>query len=147
MDKPKSLQARVQALEDIEEIRKLKARCWFSSDRKQWDEFGECFTEDAILDVPPETHLVGRKEIVESLSTIMASFTTIHQGHHADITLTGDTTARATWAMYDNVQNKDANLKMQDYGVYEDEFVKENGKWKIKKSTRTNLLTEIGKID
>ena len=70
----RSLEARIRALEDIEEIRKLKARCWLSSDRKLWDEFGECFTEDAIMDVPPATHLEGRKEIVESLSSIMASF-------------------------------------------------------------------------
>lgn len=147
MDEIKSLQARIRALEDIEEIRKLKARCWFSSDKKQWDEFGECFTEDAILDAQPSTHLEGRKEIVESLSSIMSSFTTVHQGLHADITLTSDTTARAIWAMYDHVQNKDANLKMEEYGYYEDEFVKENGKWKIKKSTRTNFLSEIGKID
>ena len=49
--------------------------------------------------------------------------------------------------MSDHVQNKDANLKMKDYGFYEDEFVKENGKWKIKKMTRTNFLTEVGPIE
>ena len=104
MDEIRSLQARVRALEDIEAIRKLRARYWLSIDRKQWDEFGDCFTEDAIMDVPPTTHWQGRKEIIQSLSEILASFITVHQGHHADIELTSDTTAKGIWAMYDNLQ-------------------------------------------
>ena len=147
MDEIKSLQARVRALEDIEEIRKLKARCWISEDRKLWDEFGECFTEDAIMDVPPATHLEGKKEIVQSLSSILASFITVHQWHHADITLTSDKTAKAVWSLYDNVQDKSSNIKIEDYGFSDEEYVKENGKWKIKKLTVTPFLTKIGPIE
>ena len=147
MDELQELRARVRALEDIEAIRKLKARYWLSVDRKLWDEFGECFTEDAVMDVPPVTHWQGRKEIVQSLSKVLVSFITVHQGHHADIELTSDTTARAIWAMYDNLQDNRLNTKMEGFGFYEDEYVKENGRWKIKKLKLTRFFTQNQRID
>jgi len=147
VDELQELRARVRALEDIEAIRKLKARYWLSIDRKLWDEFGECFTEDAVMDVPPVTHWQGKKEIVQSLSKILASFITVHQGHHSDIELTSDTTAKGIWAMYDNLQDKHLNTKMEGYGFYEDEYVKENGRWKIKKLKLTRFFTQNQRID
>ena len=147
MDELQELQARVRALEDIEAIRKLKARYWLSVDRKLWAEFGECFTDDAVMDVPPVTHWQGRKEIVQSLSKILASMITVHQGHHVDIELTSDTTAKGIWAMYDNLQDKRLNSKMEGYGFYEDEYVKENGRWKIKKLKLTRFFTQNQRID
>ena len=147
MDELQELRARVRVLEDIEAIRKLKARYWLSVDRKLWDDFGECFTEDAVMDVPPVTHWQGRKEIVQSLSKILASFITVHQGHHVDIELTSDTTAKAIWAMYDNLQDKRLNTKMEGYGFYEDEYVKENGRWKIKKLKLTRFFVQNQRID
>ena len=147
MDELQELRARVRALEDIEAIRKLKARYWLSVDRKLWDEFGECFTEDAVMDVPPVTHWQGRKEIVQSLSKVLASFITVHQGHHADIELTSDTTAKGVWAMYDNLQDKRLNTKMEGFGFYEDEYVKENGRWKINKLKLTRFFTQNQRID
>jgi len=147
VDELQELRARVRALEDIEAIRKLKARYWLSVDRKLWDEFGECFTEDAVMDVPPVTHWQGRKEIVQSLSKVLASFITVHQGHHADIELTSDTTAKGVWAMYDNLQDKRLNTKMEGFGFYEDEYVKENGRWKINKLKLTRFFTQNQRID
>ena len=147
MDELQELRARVRALEDIEAIRKLKARYWLSVDRKLWDEFGECFTEDVVMDVPPVTHWQGRKEIVQSLSKVLASFITVHQGHHADIELTSDTTAKGVWAMYDNLQDKRLNTKMEGFGFYEDEYVKENGRWKINKLKLTRFFTQNQRID
>ncbi len=147
MDELKALQVRIAALEDIEAIRKLKARYWFSIDRKQWEEFGECFADDAVMDVPPVTHWVGKKEIVQSLPKILASYVTVHQGHHADINLISDTEAKATWAMYDNLQSKRFDTKLEGYGFYEDEYVKENGKWKIKKLKLSRFFVKNEKID
>jgi hypothetical protein len=92
--------------------------------------------------VPPTTHFQGKEEIVQSLAKILDSFVTAHHGHHADIELTSDTTAKGIWAMYDNVQNNRLNTKMEGYGFYEDEYVKENGKWKIKKLKLIRLFSQ-----
>ena len=147
MDELKELRARIRVLEDIEAVRKVKAKYWLCVDRKLWDEFGDCFTEDAIIDVPPVTHWQGRKEIVQSLSKVLESLITVHQGHHADIEITSETTAKATWAMYDNLQNMRSNTKMEGYGFYEDEYVKENGKWKIKYLKLTRFFVQSQRID
>ncbi len=147
MDELQELRAKIRVLEDIEAIRKLKARYWLSVDRKLWDEFGECFTEDDIMDVPPVTRWQGRKDIVEALSNILASFITVHQGHHADIEITSEITAKGIWAMYDNLQDKSLNTKMEGYGFYEDEYVKEKGRWKIKNLKLTRFFVHSQKMD
>lgn len=157
MDELKEMQARLRVLEDIEAIRKLKARYWFSVDRKRWDEFGDCFTEDAeiglkekdsaIVGVPPVGHLKGRKEIVEIISNRCESLLTVHQGYHADIEITSERTAKAIWAVYDNIQNMKSNIKMEGYGFYEDEFAKANGRWQIKNSKVTRFFVQSQRID
>jgi hypothetical protein len=147
MDELKELRARIRVLEDLEAIKKLKARYWLYMDRKLWDEYGDCFTEDAVMDVPPTTKWQGRKEIVQSLSKVLNSLITVHQGHHADIEIISETTAKATWAMYDNIQDMRSNTKMEGYGFYEDEYVKEHGRWKIKNLKLTRFFTQSQRID
>ncbi|MBN2099971.1 MAG: nuclear transport factor 2 family protein, partial [Dehalococcoidia bacterium] len=44
------IEARVRRLEDIEAIKKLKARYWRCVDRKLWAEMAEVFTEEATAD-------------------------------------------------------------------------------------------------
>jgi len=145
VDELKELRVRIRILEDIEAIKKLKARYWICIDKKLWNQFGDCFTEDAILDVPPVTHWEGRNEIVQSNSKILASFITVHQGHHVDIEITSETTAKATWAMYDNLQDM-RSMTMEGYGFYEDEYVKQNGQWKIKRLKLTRIFVQNQQI-
>ena len=42
----------VQRLIDIEAIKQLKARYFRAIDRKEWDELGQVFAPDAVLEVP-----------------------------------------------------------------------------------------------
>jgi hypothetical protein len=147
VDELKQLRTRIVVLEDLEAIKKLKARYWLCMDRKLWDEYGDCFTRDAVMDVPPATHWQGREEIVQSLSKVLNSLITVHQGHHADIEIMSETKAKATWAMYDNIQDMCSNTKMEGYGFYEDEYVKENGRWKIKNLKLTRFFVESQRID
>lgn len=67
-DEPGELQDRVRVWGDIEAIRKLKARYWLSIDKKQRNRSGCCFTEDAMTDVPPWTHRVGKNDTGDALS-------------------------------------------------------------------------------
>jgi len=91
---------------EIEEIKKLKARYFRLMDKKQWDEWREVFTEDAILQHGPnsEDKFEGREQIVGQLSQILANAVTVHHGHMPEIELTSETTATGTWAMFDYVE-------------------------------------------
>src|SRR4030043_471439 len=147
VDELKELREKIRVLEDIEAIRKLKARYWLCIDKKLWNQWGDCFTEDAVMAVPPVTDWQGKKEIVKNLSEYLEamSLITVHQGHHADIEITSETTAKATWAMYDNLQDM-KSMTMEGYGFYEDEFVKENGQWKIKSVKLTRIFKKSQQI-
>ncbi len=125
------LQKRISILEDVEAIKKLKSRYWRCLDRKLWDELADCFVEDAKFDIAPAIKLQGRKEFVEFLVKMLGSARTAHQGHNAEIEITSDTTARGTWALYDDIRFIQPNSRVRGYGFYEEEYVKDDGSWKI----------------
>lgn len=127
---------------EIEEIKKLKARYFRLMDMKQWDEWREVFTEDAILQhgPNPEDKFEGREQIVGQLSQILANAVTVHHGHMPEIELTSESTATGIWAMFDFVEMPGLTLK--GYGHYEEEYIKVDGKWKIKNLRLTRLRVD-----
>jgi hypothetical protein len=143
--KPKlaELEARIKVLEEIEAIKKLKAKYWRCCDKKLWNELEECFTEDATADYFPNLHFEGRKAIIQFLKDSLGPdhMITAHGGHNAEIEITSDTTARGIWALNDLVIIQ-PGTRMRGYGHYEDEYVKENGQWKKKSTKQTRILEE-----
>jgi len=136
------LEARIRVLEDIEAIRKLKAKYWRTIDKKLWDENLQCFTEDFVLEASGGTRVVGGRAFVEFLKGMFdrTTIVTTHQGHQAEIEITSETTARAIWVLRDHIVDWDGKTEMRGRGHYEDEYVKENGAWKIRHTTLTYLL-------
>ena len=125
--------------EDYEAIKKLKARYFRFLDTKRWKEFGELFADDAFF-VNPETGqptVRGRQAIVERVRGFVKDAVTVHHGHMPEIELTGPTTATAIWAMFDSVD--DGERSWQDYGHYEETYVKIDGEWRIRSSKLTRL--------
>ncbi len=141
---PRDLAARIRVLEDIEAIKKLKSKYWRCIDKKLWDEIADCFTEDVILEVPSIWRKQGRKACVQNMKETLgrASIITVHQGHNPDIEITSEKTAKGTWALYDNIIDVQSNIVMKGWGFYEDEYVKENGKWKIKTQNLIRIFTD-----
>ena len=136
---------RIGVLEDIEAIRKLKARYFRCLDKKMWDELTACFTEDAVLaEHERNINLQGAKPIIEFLRQGLGPdhLITVHQGHNSEIEITSDTTARGTWALYSSLFNSQVNKGSRGWGVYEDEYAKEKGEWKIESTTISRLFTE-----
>ena len=89
------VEARVRKLEDIEAIKKLKAKYWRCVDRKLWDEMAEVFTKEATADYGPDIKLKGRPAIVQFLKSSLGADTVItsHVGQRPEIELTGESTA------------------------------------------------------
>jgi hypothetical protein len=139
------LETRIRVLEDIEAIRQLKARYWRYVDNKLWDDLADCFTEDVVLSVPSGTEeemkLEGKKALLGFLKGVLGeSMLTTHQGHQSEIEIISQTTAKGIWVLRDyNVDSK-VNTVYDGRGYYEEEYIKENGEWKIKKYRLSYLL-------
>jgi hypothetical protein len=142
MSQPTHLEARIGVLEDIEAIKKLKAKYWYYVDGKLWNELETCFVEDAAADYGPTIELHGRKAIMQYLKDTLGADTivTFHEGHNPDIEITSDRTARGIWTLHDYAVMQPGRT-MSGWGHYEDEYVKQDGKW-MKKSTKITRILE-----
>jgi ketosteroid isomerase-like protein len=132
---------KIQVLEDIEAIKKLKAKYWNSVDTKQWDKLADCYTEDVVFESPQLGMMEGRDFIVKVFKRAMKNVKTAHQGHNPEIDITGDATATARWALNDRVELVGGTF-FQGYGHYDEDYIKQDGCWKIKRSKLTYIFQE-----
>jgi uncharacterized protein (TIGR02246 family) len=128
--------------DDIEDIKRLKARYFRTMDQKDWDTWGQVFAQDAVMEVPEvDMVLTGRDSIVEFVSSALAAAQTVHHGHMPEIEVTGPDTASGVWAMDDYVEwpasETGARSGLRGYGHYHEEYVREDGDWRI---ARTRLV-------
>ena len=134
-----------KSLEEIEQIKKLKARYFRLMDMKLWEEWGEVFTKDATVRVITmadlEVSWEGRQQIVANNSSILNDVITVHHGHMPEIELTSAATATGIWAMSDYLIFPNGTF-MNGYGHYHEEYVKEDGRWRIKSLLLTRLREE-----
>ena len=138
------LEKRIRVIEDIEAIKKLKAKYFRCVDKKLWEEMETVLTEDAVADYGMGIELLqGRKAIMEFLKKNLArdSMISVHQGHNPEIEITSDTTARGVWVLNDRLIIQTIATS-SGWRYYEDEYVKVNGEWKKKSTKITNILEE-----
>ena len=138
------LEKRIRIIEDIEAIKKLKAKYFRCVDKKLWDEMEEVWVEDAVADYGMGIELLqGRKAILEFLKKNLDrdSMISVHQGHNPEIKITSDTTARGVWVLNDRLIIQTI-ATLNGWRYYEDEYVKVNGEWKKKSTKITNILEE-----
>jgi uncharacterized protein (TIGR02246 family) len=127
---------RLQQLLDIESIKRLKARYFRALDTKDWNAFGEVFTQDAVMEVPEgEVEEHGRDAIVTAVSAVLKGVQTVHHGHMPEIELTGPDTATGIWAMSDYVEwprsEAGDRVGLAGYGHYREQYVRSDGAWRI----------------
>jgi uncharacterized protein (TIGR02246 family) len=131
----------------IQEIQQLKARYFRGIDTKDWAMWADVFTEDAVLEVTDVgMSTTGRAAIVEGVSGALAGTRTVHHGHMPEIELTSSTTARGIWAMYDYVEWPEAadgaRVGLHGYGHYHEEYVRQDGTWRIRRSRLERLRVD-----
>ena len=68
----------------------------------------------------------------------------MHNGHHPEITVDGDT-AVGLWYLHDIFVNLDDNTQFEGSALYRDEYIKVNGEWRIKNSAYERLFEQISK--
>ena len=140
-DELTEMEKRLQTLEDVESIKKLKARYWYCVDNKEWDGIAACYAEDAEFECPRLGKLEGGRIIAGVLRKVMKNIQTAHHGHCPEIEITGEGTATGRWTFNDYVKTKD-NGFFRGYGYYKDEYIRVDGSWKIRSSRIRYLIEE-----
>jgi len=122
-------------LVDVEAIKQLKYRYFRALDCKRWEELGETLAPDATAAYDSGRYSFdGREAIMAFLRDALGSprIVSMHHGHHPEIEITGESTARGTWYLHDMVIFRDIGMVLQGAAFYADEYVKIDGAWKIR---------------
>src|SRR4051812_5655270 len=92
-------------MDDLEAIRRLKARYFRTMDTKDWEGMRQVFAEDVVVDTTDSGGGVirGADEFMAFLREMLAHTVTVHQGHMPEIDVTSETTAIGTWMLNDIV--------------------------------------------
>jgi hypothetical protein len=142
----------MEDLAKIEAIKRLKARYFRLLDTKQWDAWGEVFTEDAVLRVEinvttyggePDIRSAydGRAAIRDGVRGLIHNTLTVHHGHMPEIELTSPTTAKGIWAMEDILETRTSY--MRGYGHYHETYRLVGDDWQIASLRLSRLRVEI----
>ena len=134
------LASRVQALEDIEAIKRLKARWWFACDTRDLAGMRACYDEDDFLIdfgfIGEFTDMDAFMEVFESLAC-HPPHVDMHHGTAPEIEMTGSDNATGRWRMRAELLETETRPVQLMSGYYEDVYARVNGEWKMRVSKYT----------
>jgi hypothetical protein len=131
--------ARLQRLEDIEEIRRLLVDYGRHLDRRDWAAYAALFAARGVWDGgfgagtgPAEIQAMMEKTIGGTLNTGAQS--NFHVLTNFEIEVEGD--EGKAWSRWSFVaQDPDKRARILYAGRYDDELIREGGRWKFKRRT------------
>lgn len=126
--------ARLQRLEDIEAIRRLKAQYLHACDRKRVDLIRACFADGSItIDYGAIGCFDNREDFlrVYQEKACHPEVIDIHHSHNEQIDWLSAQDARATFDLFFYQIDTRSGMLVQLGGFYEDAFRKQDGQWKI----------------
>ncbi len=131
-------------LEDVEAIKRLKARYFRLIDTKDWDGLRQVFSDDVVVDTTASggNVVTGATPFVAFLREAIGDVITVHHGHTPEIEVTSPTTATGVWAMEDQLRWPDGQ-ELRGYGHYHETYEKVDGAWRISTSTLTRLRMDL----
>jgi hypothetical protein len=148
-----------ERLSAIEAIKQLKARYWRGVDTSDGDLVRGILAEDCELNyLDCCTDPASGRDFMPAMNVILegraswiadafkkAGVVTVHQGHHCEIEITGETTASGTWSFTDRffMPEGASFSRLTGYGFYHDTYVKVRGEWKLKTTRITRIRVEV----
>ncbi len=131
-------------MDDLEAIKRLKARYFRTMDTKDWGGMRQVFTDDVVIDTTESGGGVveGADEFIAFLEETLADAVTVHHGHMPEIDLTSPTTARGIWALQDVIVWPNG-LRLLGFGHYHETYAKVGDDWRIASSTLTRLHMDL----
>jgi len=144
------LQRRLRELEDREAIRALKARYFFSCDRKDPAGMRACFADGPVA---IDYGAVGKFENADALVEVFTAIAChphmveLHHAANPQIEVLDDTRARGLWNLHYQLIDTRQRRLTQLAGFYEDEYRKARGAWKISATRFTVTSTLVLALD
>ena len=129
-------------MDDVEDIKKLKARYFRGLDTKDWDLYESVFTEDVVVDLRKAggERFEGRVPFM-AYARGMTLVQSVHQGHMPEIDLTSSTTATGVWSLEDYNIWEDGTQN-HGWGHYLETYEKQGDRWRIKTMALSYLRIE-----
>ncbi len=136
----KALKDKVQRINDSNDIKRLQRIFGYYFDRGLWDEMKDLFSENATLEYAHDGIYLGKKKIREYFYAFGGNKSGLREGQLNEhfqlmpvITLSDDgMTAKGRWRDL-SLQGQYGKKAFWGEGPYENEYVKEEGVWKISK--------------
>ena len=133
------LERRLQVLEDVEAIRKLKARYSQVLDGFSKENVETLFTEDGVWDLDQRGRFVGRQAIKEFSKKLPEALPfCVHYFVQPTIVVEGQR-AKGRWYMLVPATKGDGGA-IWSAGLEDDEYEKVNGEWLISKLKLTSIF-------
>ncbi|MGQ9367167.1 nuclear transport factor 2 family protein [Azospirillum sp. A39] len=141
----------LEQLNDIEDIKQLKARYCRLIDQKKWSELEADFVTDAVIEIAgapggaqDTQRFTTARAFVEGLRALMGPLVSVHQVHAPEIDLVDARRARGVWTIADRLVFPDGNpLRiLQGWGLYHETYEKISGRWRIASVRLERLLVE-----
>lgn len=146
----RQIEQRLQALEDIEAIRRLKARYLACCDAKDPVGMREAFADGPVR---IDYGVIGTFDRADALVEIFKQIgchphmVEMHHGVNPQIELTGPDSAKAHWGLHYQLINTNENTLTQLGAYYDDEYRRTPQGWKIE-ATRcvvtSTLVLQLG---
>jgi hypothetical protein len=123
------------AMDDLEDIKRVKYRYLRALDTKQWGEFADTLTEDVVGEyggsLGEEHHFTNRDSLVEFMRmSLPANVISEHRVTHPEITIEDDE-ATATWYLQDRVIVAEFDFMLIGAAFYNDRYRRTEDGWKI----------------
>ena len=131
-------------MNDVEAIKRLKARYFRTMDTKDWAGMREVFADDVVVDTTDSGGVVvtGADAFIAFLRETLDAVVTVHHGHMPEIELTSATTATGIWALQDILQWPNG-AEMHGYGHYHEAYAKSGDEWRITSTRLTRLRMDF----
>jgi hypothetical protein len=134
------LEAEVVRLQDVNEIKRLQRAYGYYLDAAAWDQMADLFADDATFEIGLDGVYVGKERIRQYLHTLGGGRLGLQQGQlneHMQLQPVIDVaadglSARGRWRAF-IMAGQYHRSALWGEGPYENEYVKQNGVWKISK--------------
>lgn len=134
------LEIEAERLEDIGEIKRLQRIFGYYLDNAMWDQLTELFADDGSIEIGLDGIYSGKERVRKYFHTLGGGRVGLREGELNEhfqlqpfITLSDDgITAKGRWRAL-IMKGQHGKQALWGEGPYENEYVKEDGIWKIKK--------------